>query len=55
MEFLVYSLGAVATYLVLFKPQKEKIAFRLLFSALAISVLVFLLAVSTSLIPQVNI
>ncbi|ROR96296.1 hypothetical protein EDD28_0879 [Salana multivorans] len=54
MEFLTYSLGAASVFFVLFRPKRERLAFRLLVAALAIAVVMFMIAVSTSIVPQVN-
>lgn len=54
MEFVFYSLCAIALALVLFKPEKEKLAFSLLVGSFAFSVLMFFMASATSIVPAVN-
>lgn len=54
MEFLIYTMCAVAAFLVLFKPKQERWAFGLLSGSFAIAFLMFMLAVNASWVPQVN-
>jgi hypothetical protein len=54
MEFLIYTIAALSAYLVLFKPKRERLAFGLLSASFAIAAAMFLIAVSTSYAPIVN-
>lgn len=54
MEFLVYTMCAVAVFLILFKPKRERIAFWVLGASFAIAAGMFLIAVTSSLVPTVT-
>lgn len=54
LEFLIYTMCAVAAFLVIFKPKQEKWAFGLLSGSFAIAFVVFMIAVSNSYVPMVN-
>ena len=55
MEFLIYTLAAVAAFLVLFKPQRERLAFGVLGASVLIAVGMFVIATSPSYLPIVNV
>ncbi len=54
MEFLNFVLMLVTAYLLLRKPQKERLAFRLLVLSVVIMVVLFSIATRTALLPGVN-
>ena len=54
MEFLNFVLIFVAACLVLFKPDKERVAFGLLVVSVGLMVVAFVVATRTSLLPGVN-
>jgi hypothetical protein len=54
VEFLNFVLLFVITYLVLSKPQKERLAFRLLVLCVLLMMAMFLVATRTSILPGVN-
>lgn len=54
MEFLNFVLIFAAACLLLFKPEKERLARGLLVVSVALMVVVFALATRTSLLPGVN-
>lgn len=54
MEFLNFILMFAAAYLLLRKPEKERLAFRLLIVSVVLMVLLFSIATRTSLLPGVN-
>lgn len=54
MEFLNFVLMFTAAWIVLRRPEKEKLAFRLLVTSIVLMVLVFCLATRTTLLPGVN-
>ncbi len=54
MEFLNFIVIFVAGYLVWRKPEKEKLAFRLLLLSLALLVYGFFVGSRTSILPGVN-
>jgi len=54
LEFLIYTMCAVAAFLVIFKPKQEKWAFGLLSGSFAIAFLMYMIAVSSSWVPPVN-
>ena len=54
MEFLNFVLMFVIAWLVLRKPGRERLAFRLLIVSVALMVMIFSLATRTSLLPGVN-
>jgi len=54
MEFLNFLLMFAAAWIVLRRPEKERLAFRLLVASIVIMVLVFCLATRTALLPGVN-
>lgn len=54
MEFLIYTMCAVAAYLVLFKPRREKLAFWLLSGSFVIAFVMHMIAVNASWVPLVN-
>ena len=54
MEFLNFVLMLVTAWLVFRKPEKERLAFRLLAVSVLLMVFLFSLATRTSLLPAVN-
>lgn len=54
MEFLNFVLLFIIVYLVLRKPQKERLAFRLLVVSVLLMVVMFLVATRTAILPGVN-
>ncbi len=54
MEFLNFVLMLVAAWLVFRKPEKERVAFRLLVASVVLMVVLFSIATRTSLLPGVN-
>lgn len=54
VEFLIYTMAAVAGGIVLFKPKFEKLAFWLLGGASAIGAVMYLIAANNSWLPAVN-
>lgn len=55
MEFLIYSLCAVAAYFVLFRPKREKLAFGILMGSFGVAFIMYMIAVSTSFVPMVTV
>ncbi|MFP4149498.1 MAG: hypothetical protein ACLFS9_09800 [Nitriliruptoraceae bacterium] len=55
MEFLIYTLAAIAAAIVLFKPQRERLAFGVFSASVLIAVGMFVIATSTSYLPIVNV
>lgn len=54
MEFLNFVLMFVAAYILLRKPEKERLAFRLLVVSVLLMVALFSIATRTALLPGVN-
>lgn len=54
MEFLNFLLILTAAWLVWRRPEREKLAFRLLLVSCALMALLFLVGTHTSLVPGVN-
>jgi uncharacterized membrane protein len=54
MEFLNFLIILVAAWLVWRRPEREKLAFRLMVVSCVIMALLFLIGTHTSLIPAVN-
>ena len=54
MEFLNFVLIFLTAWLVLRKPEKERLAFRLLLVSVVLMVAIFSLATRTALLPGVN-
>lgn len=54
MEFLNFVLMFAAAWMVLRKPEQERMAFRLLVTSVVIMVALFCLATRTALLPGVN-
>lgn len=54
MEFLNFVLILIAGYLVFQKPEKERLAFRLLVLSVLLMVGLFSMATRTGLLPGVN-
>ncbi len=54
MEFLNFLLIFAAGWIVLRRPEREQLAFRLLVSSVVIAVLLFLVGTRTSLLPPFN-
>jgi hypothetical protein len=54
VEFLNFVLLFIIVYLVLRKPQKERLAFRLLVVSVLLMVVMFLVATRTAILPGVN-
>lgn len=55
MEFLIYTLAAVVVFIVLFRPQRERLAFGVFGASVLIAVGMFLIATSNSYLPIVNV
>lgn len=53
MESVVYIMCCIGIYLALCKPEKEKLAFRLLAISFAASAILFLMAGAKSIAPTV--
>lgn len=54
MEFLNFLIILVAAWLVWRRPEREKLAFRLMVVSCVIMALLFLIGTHTSLVPGVN-
>ena len=54
MEFLNFLIILVAAWLVWRRPEREKLAFRLMIASCVLMALLFLIGTHTSLIPAVN-
>ena len=54
MEFLNFVLMFVAAFLLLRKPEKERLAFRLLVVSVLLMAALFLMATRTAFLPGVN-
>ncbi|MGA2260292.1 MAG: hypothetical protein ABSH28_02520 [Acidobacteriota bacterium] len=54
MEFLNFVLLFVIAYLLLRKPEKERLAFRLLVVSVLLMFALFLIATRTAILPGVN-
>ena len=54
MEFLNFVLMFVIAWLVFRRPEKERLAFRLLVASVLLMVALFAIATRTSLLPGVN-
>jgi hypothetical protein len=54
VEFLNFVLMFAAAWIVLRKPEKERLAFRILVTSVIIMVALFSLATRTALLPGVN-
>lgn len=54
MEFLNFVLIFITAYLLLRKPEKERLAFRLLVISVLLMVALFAIATRTALLPGVN-
>jgi hypothetical protein len=54
MEFLNFLLILAAVYLVLRRPDRETLAFRLLVTSVVLMVFVFLIGTRTSILPPFN-
>ncbi len=54
MEFLNFALMFVIAFLLLRKPEKERLAFRLLTVSVLLMVALFLIATRTAILPGVN-
>ena len=54
MEFLNFVLMFTTAYFLLRKPERERLAFRLLVISVVLMVLLFSIATRTSLLPGVN-
>lgn len=54
MEFLNFLIILVAAWLVWRRPEREKLAFRLMVASCVLMALLFLIGTHTSLIPGVN-
>lgn len=54
MEFLNFVLMFVTAFLLLRKPEKERLAFRLLIVSVVLMVVLFSMATRTALLPGVN-
>jgi multisubunit Na+/H+ antiporter MnhC subunit len=54
MEFLNFILLFIAAFLLWRKPEKERLAFRLLLLSIALMIVLFSMATRTSFLPGVN-
>jgi heme A synthase len=54
VEFLNFVLLFITAYLLLRKPEKERLAFRLLVVCVLLMVVLFLIATRTAILPGVN-
>ena len=54
MEFLNFALMFVTAFLLLRKPEKERVAFRLLVVSVVLMIALFCIATRTGLLPGVN-
>ncbi len=54
MEFLNFVLLFVIAFLLLRKPEKERLAFRLLVVSVSLMIFLFLVATRTAILPGVN-
>jgi len=54
MEFLNFVLMFTVAYLLLRKPEKERLAFRLLVVSVVLMMMLFSIATRTALLPGVN-
>jgi len=54
MEFLNFVLMFIAAYILLRKPERERIALRLLVVSVLLMVALFLIATRTAFLPGVN-
>jgi hypothetical protein len=54
MEFLNFVLILIATWILLRKPEKERLAFRLMVVSLVLMVAIFLIGTRTSILPGLN-
>lgn len=54
MEFLNFVLILAAAWLLLRKPEKERLAFRLVVVSAVLMVMLFAIATRTSLLPGIN-
>ncbi len=54
MEFLIFVLLFITAFLLWRKPEKERLAFRLLAAGMVLMVMLFLIATRTGILPGVN-
>jgi lipopolysaccharide export LptBFGC system permease protein LptF len=54
VEFLNFVLMFVAAWLVFRRPEKERLAFRLLVASVVLMIVLFSIATRTALLPGVN-
>jgi hypothetical protein len=54
MEFLNFVLMFIVAYILLRKPARERLAFRLLLVSMFLMVALFLIATRTAILPGVN-
>ena len=54
MEFVEYLLVAVVLFLVLFRPQKERLAFGLLWACIALDIVLWIVASAASWLPNMT-
>jgi hypothetical protein len=54
MEFLNFVLIFTAAWVVLKKPEKERLAYRLVLASAALMVVLFLMAARGSILPGIN-
>lgn len=54
MEFVNFSLMFVTAWLLLRRPEKERLAFRLLLTSIALMMMLFLLATRSMILPGLN-
>jgi hypothetical protein len=54
MEFLNFALIFAAAWFVLKKPQKERLAYRIVLASVVLMVVLFLIAARGSILPGIN-
>ncbi len=54
MEFMNFVLIFIAAYLLLRRPERERLAFRLLIISVTLMIVLFSIATRTALLPGVN-
>jgi hypothetical protein len=54
LEFLNFCLIFIASFLLLRRPEKERLAFRLLMVSVFLMVALFIMATRTAILPGVN-
>ncbi|OKL51976.1 hypothetical protein BSZ39_12655 [Bowdeniella nasicola] len=54
VEFLIYAMAALAAILIIFSPKRERLAFSLALGSFGISAFLYMVSVSGSWVPPVN-